>query len=141
MSFFDDGSFEFQEKTGFSNSTMRGSWTYFARLPDRLEVLLFKGPETRAFRSGIAIRYSCGASIAVWVLSMDSRACVSTVTARRSSSEGVRMHCGFRMLVCREPLKVRVGRLEVDRAAAAPKANQVVGPLIGLEPLKRPVEI
>ena len=57
VSFFDDGSFEFREKTGFSDSTMRGILDILRKTPDRLEVLLFKGPETRAFRSGIAMQF------------------------------------------------------------------------------------
>lgn len=54
--FFDDGSFEFREKTGFSDSMMRGILNILRKTPERLEIVLFKGTETRAFRSATAIQ-------------------------------------------------------------------------------------
>ena len=36
---------------------MRGILNILRKTPDRLEVVLFKGPETRAFRSGIAMQF------------------------------------------------------------------------------------
>ena len=36
---------------------MRGILRILRKTPDRLEVLLFKGPETRAFRSGTAMQF------------------------------------------------------------------------------------
>lgn len=47
--FFDDGSFEFREATTFGDSVMRGFLNILQKLPARLEVVLFKGPETRSF--------------------------------------------------------------------------------------------
>jgi hypothetical protein len=57
VQFFDDGSFEFQERTGFSDSTMRGILSLFRKTPDRLEIVLFKDSDTRAFRSGSAMQF------------------------------------------------------------------------------------
>ena len=56
--FFDDGSFEFRETTVFSDSIMRGILSLLRKTPTRLEVVLFKGPETRAFRPGTAMQFS-----------------------------------------------------------------------------------
>lgn len=47
--FFDDGSFEFRETTTFGDSVMRGFLSILLKLPSHLEVVLFKGPETRSF--------------------------------------------------------------------------------------------
>ncbi|MGO4571828.1 hypothetical protein [Microvirga sp. 2TAF3] len=55
--FFDDGSFEFRESTTFNDSVMRGILNILRKTPDRLEIVLFKGPETRAFRSGAAMQF------------------------------------------------------------------------------------
>jgi hypothetical protein len=55
--FFDDGSFEFQEKAGFSNSVMRGMLGILQKLPAYLEVVLYKGPETLSFRLGTAMQF------------------------------------------------------------------------------------
>lgn len=55
--FFDDGSFEFRESTAFSDSTMRGILNLLRKNPARLEIVLFKGQETRAFRSGTAMQF------------------------------------------------------------------------------------
>lgn len=56
--FFDDGSFEFREATAFSDSTMRGVLNLLRRVPDRLEIIVFKGNETRAFRPGTAMQFT-----------------------------------------------------------------------------------
>jgi hypothetical protein len=55
--FFEDGSFEFQERTAFSNSVMRGMLGILQKLPTHLEVVLFKGPETLSFRLGTAMQF------------------------------------------------------------------------------------
>lgn len=58
VQFFDDGSFEFKETAGFSDSIMRGMLGLLRKLPSRLEVVLFKGMETRTFRPGTAMVFS-----------------------------------------------------------------------------------
>jgi hypothetical protein len=58
VQFFDDGSFEFKETAGFSDSIMRGMLGLLRKVPSRLEVVLFKGTETRAFRPGTAMEFS-----------------------------------------------------------------------------------
>ncbi|KAB0265756.1 hypothetical protein [Microvirga brassicacearum] len=55
--FFDDGSFEFRETIAFSDSVMRGILGLLRKNPARLEIVLFKGPETRAFQSGTAMQF------------------------------------------------------------------------------------
>ncbi|NIX78387.1 hypothetical protein [Microvirga terricola] len=57
VDFFGDGSFEFRETTGFSDSVMRGILDLLRKTPARLEVVLFKGAETRAFRAGTAMQF------------------------------------------------------------------------------------
>ncbi len=54
--FFQDGSFEFLEAVGFSDAIMRDFLGLLQRLPTQLEIVLFKGPETRAFLRGTALR-------------------------------------------------------------------------------------
>jgi len=56
--FYPDGSFEFLEAIGFSDSVMRDFLQLLRRLPSRIEVLLFKGPDTGAFRRGTVVRLS-----------------------------------------------------------------------------------
>ena len=55
---FDDGSFEFKETAGFGDSIMRGMLGLLRKIPSRLEVVLFKGAETRGFRPGTAMEFS-----------------------------------------------------------------------------------
>ncbi|MBF9234259.1 hypothetical protein [Microvirga alba] len=55
--FFDDGSFEFRETSAFSDSVLQGILNLLRKNPARLEVVLFKGPETRAFRPGTAMQF------------------------------------------------------------------------------------
>ena len=54
---FEDGSFEFVEAIGFSDPVMREFLELLQRVPRRLEILLFKGQETRAFLRGTASRF------------------------------------------------------------------------------------
>ena len=58
VQFFEDGSFEFKETAGFSDSIMRGMLGLLRKVPSRLEVVLFKGTETRSFRRGTAMEFS-----------------------------------------------------------------------------------
>jgi hypothetical protein len=55
--FFDDGSFEFLERTAFSDSVMRGVLDLLRKTPDRLEIVLFREPDTQAFRTGTPIHF------------------------------------------------------------------------------------
>lgn len=55
--FFEDGSFEFQETASFGNSVMRGLLAIMQESPTRLEVLLFKGAQTRSFARGEAMQF------------------------------------------------------------------------------------
>jgi hypothetical protein len=64
--FFDDGSFEFRETVAFNDSIMRGILGLLRTTPARLEIVLFKGNETRAFRLGAAMQirlYSLDSSL------------------------------------------------------------------------------
>lgn len=54
---FEDGSFEFLEAIGFSAPVMREFLQLLQRLPTWLEVVLFKGSETRAFLRGASLRF------------------------------------------------------------------------------------
>lgn len=56
VGFFDDGSFELQEEAVFGNGTMRGLLDILLELPTHLDVVLYKGPATRTFVSGDALR-------------------------------------------------------------------------------------
>jgi hypothetical protein len=56
--FFDDGSFEFHEAAAFGDSVMRGFLGLLQQMPARLEVVLFKGLETRAFVRGTAMQFT-----------------------------------------------------------------------------------
>ncbi len=55
--FFDDGSFEFQETAIFGSSVMRGLLAILQESPTRLEVVLFKGAQTRSFARGEAMQF------------------------------------------------------------------------------------
>jgi hypothetical protein len=55
--FFDDGSFELLEAVGFSDPAMREFLHLLKKLPKRLEVLLFKGPETGVFLRATALQF------------------------------------------------------------------------------------
>jgi hypothetical protein len=55
--FFQDGSFEFLEAIGFSDAVMREFLNLLQQLPTQLEIVLFKGPETRALLRGTALRF------------------------------------------------------------------------------------
>jgi hypothetical protein len=57
VDFFDDGSFEFLERSAFSDPVMRGILELLRKTPDRLEIVLFKGPDTHAFRTGAPIQF------------------------------------------------------------------------------------
>ena len=54
--FYPDGSFEFLEAIGFSESAMREFLDLLEKLPNRITLVLFKGPDTGAFRQGTVIR-------------------------------------------------------------------------------------
>lgn len=54
---FQDGSFEFVEAVGFSDAIMRDFLGLLQELPTQLEVVLFKGTETKAFLRGTALRF------------------------------------------------------------------------------------
>lgn len=56
--FFEDGSFEFLEAIGFSDPVMRDFLHLLQQVPNRLEVVFFKGPETGAFVRGTARRFN-----------------------------------------------------------------------------------
>jgi hypothetical protein len=54
--FFPDGSFEFLEAIGFSDSMMREFLEILKKLPTRISIVLFKGPDTGAFLRGAAMQ-------------------------------------------------------------------------------------
>ncbi len=54
---FEDGSFEFQEGASLGDGTMRAFTDVLTRLPEALEVILFKGPDIGAFSRGTALRF------------------------------------------------------------------------------------
>jgi len=54
--FYSDGSFEFLEAIGFSDAIMNQFLQLLKKLPTRINIVLFKGPETGAFRRGTTIQ-------------------------------------------------------------------------------------
>jgi hypothetical protein len=56
--FFPDGSFEFLEAIGMSEPVMREFLHLLQQLPGRLDVVLFKGPDTGAFLRGVPHQFN-----------------------------------------------------------------------------------